>query len=825
MRRIDFAAAALATGFLFWQATPARAEGAADAHQHHEHVEFSIRSVRSGPWSKPGTWEPARVPRADDRVLVSRETNVVYDVKSDDVLRLVQVVGRLEFAPDRDTAMNVGVLKVQNSDTCSESGFACDFTGVNLAGEPLQPRAGPLPTLAIGTPEEPIPAEHTARIRLHYIDGMSKEDAPALVCCSARMELHGAPLSRTWVKLGNSAKPGDDSVTLAEPVTGWRVGDEVIVTGSEHGYRDRTFRNHPDGVSTEERRIAAIEGTTIRLDKPLEKEHWGDGEFRSEVANLSRNVIVESADPDGVRGHTLYHAFSQGSISYARFAHLGKENVLGRYAIHFHLLSDSMRGGSVIGAAVVDSHNRWITIHGTEYLVVRDCVGYQSVGHGYFLEDGTEVYNLLDRNLGVQAYRGKRLPNQVLPFDPNDGAAFWWANGRNSLTRNVSCENDEYGYRYDMQKSRSFDSVLPIATAEGGVEKVDVRTIPVWNFRENEAHTEGVYGVLIAANGNNQPDTSITDQRMLEYVSRIDWTGPDVRHPHVLKDVKIWEVHYALRPHSPAMWLENIRIDGAAYGIYRPAFENQVYRNLHLSRVSSEPFNRGMDDASAQTGRITVDGMIFENFSPYGLALVQMSDNNLSGDAETHLRNVELKNVHERRAFVDRGGGALADPVTEAGVPVYVHDYFGPGRHAKVVSNKAPDLASSTEKYAKVERLTGEKSLAAEVSDVDFPQLLDPVDDHPPATVILSTRRDDGRLIVRGVSHDNGEITSVQVNGQPAKIVSQAAGVADWEIRIDSPADRKVAAHAVDGAGNVEKREHRLLLEGPELTFQTIGAR
>src|SRR5207253_1171934 len=94
---------------------------------------------------------------------------------------------------------------------------------------------------------------------------------------------------------------------------------------------------------------------------------------------------------------------STGSIGYAEFRHLGKENVLGRYSIHFHLIGDSMRGASVIGASIWDSGNRWITIHGTNYLVVRDCVGYQSVGHGYFLEDGTEVFNVLDHNLAVQA--------------------------------------------------------------------------------------------------------------------------------------------------------------------------------------------------------------------------------------------------------------------------------------------------------------------------------------------------------------------------------------------------------------------------------------
>ena len=75
-----------------------------------------------------------------------------------------------------------------------------------------------------------------------------------------------------------------------------------------------------------------------------------------------------------------------------------------------------MRGSSVKGVAIVESHNRWITIHGTQYLVVRDCVGYRSVGHGFFMEDGTETNNLLDRNLAVQACTGKALPKQVLPF-------------------------------------------------------------------------------------------------------------------------------------------------------------------------------------------------------------------------------------------------------------------------------------------------------------------------------------------------------------------------------------------------------------------------
>ena len=139
------------------------------------------------------------------------------------------------------------------------------------------------------------------------------------------------------------------------------------------------------------------------------------------MANLSRNVVIESADPSGVRGHTMYHRHSTGSISYAEFRHLGKRGKLGKYSLHFHRVGDTMRGTSVIGASIWDSDNRWITIHGTNTLVVRDCVGYRSIGHGFFLEDGTEVENILDRNLAVQAPPGEAAAGPGFPLDGTRG--------------------------------------------------------------------------------------------------------------------------------------------------------------------------------------------------------------------------------------------------------------------------------------------------------------------------------------------------------------------------------------------------------------------
>jgi hypothetical protein len=108
--------------------------------------------------------------------------------------------------------------------------------------------------------------------------------------------------------------------------------------------------------------------------------------------------------------------------------------------------------------------------------------------------------------------------------------------------------------------------------------------------------------------------------------------------------------------------------------------------------------------------------------------------------------------------------------------------------------------------------LTGDESVAAEVRDIEFPQLLTPVDDLPPATIVTHARITGGRVFVQGVSHDDGEVAKVTVNGRPALATAAAAGVVDWTIELPPPADGRIVAVAVDEAGNVEPAPHRVEL-------------
>ena len=772
------------------------------------------RSAQGGPWSSPTTWEGGKVPGAGSRVQVRSGHAVIYDVASDEVVRSIHVAGTLAFARDRDTRLTVGLIKIQAGDDPSEDGFDCEMHQPDMADGTSRP------SLEVGTPDRPLGREHTAVIRLAYVEGMDRQTCPSIICCGGRMDFHGAPMSRTWVKLGATAPEGARAVTLSEPVTGWRIGDRVIITATRGdngtgGSRRRkagttvvdtrargSYRTDAEGdepVYTEERTILALDGDRLSFGWPLEFEHLGTGEFRGEVANLSRNIVVESADPKGVRGHTMYHRNSAGSISYAEFRHLGKEGVLGKYSLHFHRLGDTMRGSSVVGASIWDSGNRWITIHGTNYLVVRDCVGYQSVGHGFFLEDGTEVNNVLDRNLAVQAYIAKKLPDQILPFDQNEGAGFWWANSRNRFTRNVTCENDRYGYRFEATPNRNPGLTFSVLRPDGSRRAVDIRTEPFVRFEDNESHCDGKYGLNLGEG--------------------VDRVGPDARHPFVVKNMKIWKVHYAFRPESPSVLVDGMTIYRADYGVYNPNYDHHAYRDLTIIETNEEPFNRGLDDQSLQYGPLTVDGLTFDGLSGYAhsVPMIQLSDNNPTGSAVSYFRNVRVVNRKDkdRRPLANIGGGTRTPPRTSHGVPIYLLDYFGPGRHAKVVSTRARDLIGDGVDYRAEPPLTGDLSRVAEVRDVEFPGLLTPANDLPPSTVIMRVlRAEDGSLRVRGVASSNTTIKIVRVNGHPAGPIGP--DLSEWEVVLSGPdAAGKLVAAAEDVAGLAEATPHEWTLDLP----------
>ena len=84
----------------------------------------------------------------------------------------------------------------------------------------------------------------------------------------------------------------------------------------------------------------------------------------------------------------------------------------------------------------------------------------------------------------------------------------------------------------------------------------------------------------------------------------------------------------------------------------------------------------------------------------------------------------------------------------------------------------------------------------------------------------------DGRVIVRGVSHDNGEISSVKVNGIAAQLQKNSGGVTDWAATIQVAAGDRISAVAVDAAGNLEQTPSEFSARKPaaQTSFAEAGA-
>jgi len=71
--------------------------------------------------------------------------------------------------------------------------------------------------------------------------------------------------------------------------------------------------------------------------------------------------------------------------------------------VHFHMARKTPQGTYVKDSSMWDSMTRWITVHATQGVTLARNVGYLSIGHGFYLEDGSEADNVLNTNLGVFA--------------------------------------------------------------------------------------------------------------------------------------------------------------------------------------------------------------------------------------------------------------------------------------------------------------------------------------------------------------------------------------------------------------------------------------
>lgn len=297
---------------------------------------------------------------------------------------------------------------------------------------------------------------------------------------------------RSWTRLNQSVAPGGRTLAL-DRVVDWQPGDQIVVTTTDY------LPGHSEQLTIDTVTVTET-GTTITVKEPLRYPHNGQvfdlsalptgigpdplpnsaanlparyAETRAAVALLSRSIrIVSAGDELGDEfpaeatgyhfgGHTVVLQGAQAvHLQGVEFYQLGQGGRIGHYPVHFHMARRVPADFRVADNSIHDSNTRWITLHSTQGLTLERNVGFKSIGHGFYLEDGTETDNRFYSNLGILArgavdnaqnprkipgilaapYKDWTQPQEDVPYhtDIDHPSVFWITNAYNDFAYNMA---------------------------------------------------------------------------------------------------------------------------------------------------------------------------------------------------------------------------------------------------------------------------------------------------------------------------------------------------------------------------------------------------
>ncbi len=430
-------------------------------------------SAIAGHWSNPATWGGI-LPTASDPVTIAAGRTVILDV-ANAVCFSLDIQGSLVADLSKDLGLATGNINV-----------------------------GPAGVWTIGTEAAPYPAGLSCTITLNGAEtarvartvggaslGFSNSGVGRSIQVQpgGRLNFIGTAPAVTRTKLNAHAAAAATSFILEAANTGWQAGDEIAL-GTTDFY----------GIASAERLVlaGAANGAAIATTTAIAAKRWGVLQYvtdsgmslspgtlsnapvgtptvldeRAFVVHLTRNIMVQGANDTAwinrkFGAHCMF--MGQGSdikFNGVRFLRCGQAGAIGRYPLHWHMMSYDMPGGmnaasngAFLGAvtgnyarncAVDQSAQRMMVIHGTHGVTLDANVGFDITGHAIFLEDGSEQNNILTNNavLKVRApSAANRLLNHDRVADPvdsyyigvtgfNGSSGMWISNPQNTVTDN-----------------------------------------------------------------------------------------------------------------------------------------------------------------------------------------------------------------------------------------------------------------------------------------------------------------------------------------------------------------------------------------------------
>jgi len=664
----------------------------------------TIHSTQNGNWSNASTWNPARVPQAGDVVLITH--NVTYDSVSGDADVIgIESHATLRFKKDHNTRLRVGTLLVM-----------------------------PNGTLEIGTASAPIAPHVTAEIIIkdQTIDltdnGVGVYDpqqfGTGILVIDATWTMHGSPKSPTFVRLSEEPMAGTTSLKLSAPISGWNTGDRIILPDTRHLLGKDDDKNYVG--QWEERTIASIsgDGKSLALTAPLQFDHPGardaDGnlEYLAHIGNMTRNIVIRSENPSGVRGHVQVHHNANLDIRYAAFLELGRTlneeldnttfnadgsvshigtNQIARYALHTHHLrgpSNPQSNGyqfTIIGN-VIDggptAHNfKWsLVIHGSHYGLIRDNLVYNAMGAAIAFEDGSESNNVLENNFVVRVSgTGLRADRGCGENCGREGVAYWFHGPNNYIRNNVAANvNGKSAFTIFVKNAGSELKIPAYQGADpnhdGQFQIMNPYAIPLLQFSGNEAYGATHRGLTYWWIGSEGASENAPQDVARSYI----------------QDFVIWHAQVGVYGYpSHRLTFDRIIIRGNKETVHKTPswgldFQDYLQKDLIIQDVDIQGVRTGIEapllvepKEASGIGYATIKDSFIRAY--YGVTVFQPWHNtNPTGlnPREIHVRNVRFValNVDPISPSSPSYPGINMDPKTikshlTVGTKVFVYDY------------------------------------------------------------------------------------------------------------------------------------------------------
>lgn len=349
-----------------------------------------------------------------DEIIIENGATLTMDVVSDVKLRTVLVDnGTLQFSTSVNSQLTVDTLFV-------------DVLG----------------TLNMGTETAPIADNVSAKILITAYGELDPLQIRRGLISHGVVNMYGREVEE-YVMATSALMTGQNTLNLGTVPTGWQVGDQIVVQ-KDAASQGKNITDNGFEVFT----IMAISSDgTITLDRPASMNHQLNPELNNlYIGNVTRNVIVESANPDDIleRGHVMFMHSPKVSINFAAFNELGRTmansptvtdpafdedgnlipgsdaNVRGRYAVHFHR-QGSQTKPAVIRGSVVNGGPGWGIVNHSSTVLIENNLVYNIIGSGIVTEAGNE-FGTISENLIMNLPGGPLGPKDDVSQGTNPGS-------------------------------------------------------------------------------------------------------------------------------------------------------------------------------------------------------------------------------------------------------------------------------------------------------------------------------------------------------------------------------------------------------------------